>query len=149
MTNTINDLLAKLNTQTAQLRNVHNTRQEATVNTDTIELRERFANSETIREGAINELVADMDEHDWDSYDSSDIHLRMQEWEAQARPTVIQHFVPKKQPITATQREHANAALMKTMPGVQIGANLRQHTAYKLLVEFLGLDAANTIMGGK
>lgn len=122
------DLLTKLHTQTAQLRALA---KESTV---------------TIPTSTIEALSG----HDWDAYDSSDIHQRTQEWEAQARQaTVIQHFTPKRKPITANQRAQANAALMQEMPGVQFGANLRQHKAHAMLVDFLGLDTANTIMAGE
>jgi hypothetical protein len=129
---TIENLLAKLNAQTALLRTTIPTAKEATVNSTA--------------------TLTDTDEHDWASYDSSDIHLRTQEWEAQTRPTVIQHFVPKtrKLTITPTQREHANAALMRAMPGVQLGQNVSQRKAHELLVSFLGEATADTIMtGGK
>lgn len=129
MTN-INDLLAKLQTQTAQLRAAIPTAKEATVH---------------------NTVTVETPEHDWASYDSSDIHQRTAEWETQARqPVVIQHFVPKKRKlrITEAQRVQANAALDPIMPGVRLSEHLTQRKAHALLVEFVGVDVANTIMTG-
>lgn len=108
----------------------------------------------TVRPGILDDkglpLAWSEPTHDWAAYDSSDIHERTAEWEAQAvaaeRP-VIQHFVAKKRTlITATQREQANAALTVVMPGVRLSEHLRQSTAHKMLTDFVGLDAANRIM---
>lgn len=93
--------------------------------------------------------AARTDEHDWTAYDSSDIHLRTQEWETQAQPVAVQHFAPTRKPITAAQREQANAALATVMPGVQLGENMRQRKAHEILVSFLGVDAANLILAGE
>lgn len=143
----------------------HPNRQEATVNTTTTVKDDDvsvalllcpFPKAEcdtlTARTGEpCGNLAHPDDEHDWASYDSSDVHQRTAEWEAQAQPrptVIIQHFTPKKLPMTAIQRAQANAALETAMPGVRFGTNLRQHKAHQLLVEFVGLDDANQIMGG-
>jgi hypothetical protein len=154
----MNTTLASINAQLAQL--VAQTKEITTMTTTkrrptrvregildgvvVIDMAERF-------EAEAAEAARLDDMHDWASYDSSDIHLRTQEWEAQAAQPVIQHFVPKgkKLTITSTQREHANAALTVAMPGVQLSATLRQAKAHELLVEFLGADAANRIMAGE
>lgn len=137
---TINELLATLNTQMGELRKG---RKPATIAPHVVEALERgeYLVPAPVQDG----------EHDWASYDSSDIHQRTAEWETQAnmRPT-IQHFTPTRKPmrITAAQLAQANTALDKEMPGVTLGANLRQNKAHELLVGFLGADAADRIMTG-
>ena len=100
---------------------------------------------------SLDEITDDMldGEHDWDSYDSSDIHLRTQEWERQAH--VIQHFVPtnRKLTITSTQRERANAEIAKVMPGVKLGMDLTQVKAHEVLASYVGVESANLIMAGE
>jgi hypothetical protein len=105
------------------------------------------------------------DEHDFASYDSSDIHLRTQEWERQARfdqcdntctvdcghckgnhALVVEFHAPAKLPITQAQRLNANDAIKGVFPGVQLGSNLSQRKAHEILASYVGLNAASNIM---
>lgn len=115
--------------------------------TDTRELHERFRNQEATRNGAVEELVAEMGEHEWNTYDSSDIHQRQAEWEAQAAaPVTIQQYTFPRERMTHAQFMRANAALANAVPGVQLGENMRQHRAHDVLSQFVGLDLATSLM---
>lgn len=93
--------------------------------------------------------TAEIDMHDWAAYDSSDIHERTAEWEAQAvaaeRP-VIQHYTPKRVPLGETRRRHANQLLDHAMPGVRLGEGVSERLAHQMLTDFCSLDDANMIL---
>lgn len=86
-------------------------------------------------------------EHDFAAYDSSDIHLRTQEWEAQARKVAfIEFHAPAKIALTQAQHLAANDAMDAVAPGVRIGANVSQRKAHEILTSYIGLDSASALL---
>jgi hypothetical protein len=86
-------------------------------------------------------------EHDFASYDSSDIHMRTEEWERQGREVAfIEFHAPKKVAITDAQRIAANARLERECPGIKFGSNLSQHKAHEILTSYIGLAEASRLM---
>lgn len=87
------------------------------------------------------------DEHDWDSYDSSDHNMRQQEWEQQAREVAfIEFHIPAKLPINEAQLIAANKAIEAKFSGVRLGASLSQRKACEILASYIGLDDAAKLM---